>query len=282
MTPFTLDAPAKLNLSLRVLARRDDGFHEIDTVMVKLPQLADRLHFAPAATFGFSCDDPALPNDDSNLVVKAVRAYQAAAKIPCNCHISLEKHIPHGAGLGGGSSDAANTLLGLEQIHEGALGPEKLAFLAAELGSDIPFFLTAGAARCTGRGEKIAPLPAPPALPVLLLKPAFGIPTAEAYARWQSATAIPGIRYSQQETQSLVLVNDLEAPVFQKYRFLAELKQWLLIRKEVAAALLSGSGSTVFAVLHHLADAQTLAAAARLELDPGIWAWSGTTQGTSA
>ena len=282
MTPFTVDAPAKLNLSLRVLARREDGFHEIDTVMVKLPQLADRLHFAPATTFGFSCDDPSLPGDDTNLVVKAVRAYEAAAKIPCNCHISLEKHIPHGAGLGGGSSDAANTLLGLEQIHEGALGPEKLASLAADLGSDISFFLTAGAARCTGRGEKVAPIPAPPALPVLLLKPAFGIPTAEAYARWQSAIAIPGIRYSQQETRSLVLVNDLEAPVFQKYRFLAELKQWLLIRKEVAAALLSGSGSTVFAVLHHLADAQTLAAAARLELDPGMWAWSGSSQGHSA
>ena len=282
MTPFTLDAPAKLNLSLRVLARRDDGFHEIDTVMVKLPLLADRLHFAPAASFGFSCDDASLPGDDTNLVVKAVRAYEAAAKIPCNCHISLEKHIPHGAGLGGGSSDAASTLLGLERIHEGALGPEQLASIAADLGSDVPFFLIPGAARCTGRGEKIEPIPSPPELPVLLLKPAFAIPTAEAYARWQSATAIPGIRYSQQETHSLVLLNDLEAPVFQKYRFLAELKQWLLIRKEVAAALLSGSGSTVFAVLHQAADAQPIAAAARLELDPGIWTWSGTTQGPPA
>jgi len=282
MSPFTLDAPAKLNLSLRVLARRDDGFHEIDTVMVKLPQLADRLHFTPNATFAFSCDDPSLPGDDTNLVVKAVRAYEAAAKIPCNCHISLEKLVPHGAGLGGGSSDAASTLLGLERIHEGALGPDKLASLAADLGSDIPFFLTAGAARCTGRGEKIAPIPSPTTLSVLLLKPAFGIPAAEAYARWQTATAIPGIRYSQQEAHSLVLVNDLEAPVFQKYRFLAELKQWLLIRKEVAAALLCGSGSTVFAVLHQLADAQALAAAARLELDPGFWTWAGTTQGPAA
>lgn len=279
MTPFTLDAPAKLNLSLRVLARRDDGFHEIDTLMVKLPKLADRLHFESAAAFAFTCDDAALPDDAANLVVKAVRAYENATKIPCHCRISLEKHIPHGAGLGGGSSDAATTLLGLERIHEGALGPEKLAALAAELGSDIAFFLTPGAARCTGRGEQIAPLPSPPALPVVLLKPAFGIATAEAYDRWQTAAPLPGVRYAPQETHALPLVNDLEAPVFQKYRFLAELKQWLLIRKEVTAALLCGSGSTMFAVLHQATDAQNLAAAARLELDPSLWSWSGTTQG---
>jgi len=277
MNPFTLEAPAKLNLSLRILATRDDGYHDIDTVMVKLPQLADRLHFAPAPEFTFSCDDSAVPNDGHNLVVKAVRAYEAAIGIPCNCRITLEKHIPHGAGLGGGSSDAASTLLGLQRIHEGALEPEKLSGLAADLGSDVAFFLVPGAARCTGRGEHVAPIPAPPALPVLLLKPAFGVATAEAYARWPSAAAIPGIRHTPQETSAGVLVNDLEAPVFQKFRFLAELKQWLLIRKEVAAALLSGSGSTVFAVLHEAADAQALIAAARLELDPGIWAWSGTT-----
>lgn len=283
MTPFTLDAPAKLNLSLRVLATRDDGFHDIDTVMVKLPGLADRLHFAPAATFGFACDEPSLPDDAGNLVVKAVRGYEAAAGIPCNCHIHLEKHIPHGAGLGGGSSDAATTLLGLERIHEGALGPDKLAAVAAAVGCDVAFFLTAsGAARCTGRGEQVAPISAPPALPVLLLKPSFGVATAEVYARWQSAAPIPGIRYAEQVIESLSLVNDLEVPVFEKFRFLAELKQWLLIRKEVAAALLSGSGSTMFAVLQPATDAQALAAAARLELDPGLWTWAGTTAGPAA
>ncbi len=283
MIPFRLDAPAKINLSLRVLTRRDDGFHEIDTLMVKLPQLADRLHFEPSATFEFACDDPSLPADETNLVVKAVRAYEAAAQIPCICRISLEKRIPHGAGLGGGSSDAATTLLGLEQIHEGALGRQKLATVAASLGCDVPFFLNPGAARCTGRGEIIEPLtPPPPPLPVLLLKPAFGVATAQAYERWQGAGAIPGVRYSAQESQGVELVNDLEAPVFQKFRFLAELKQWLLIRKEVAAALLCGSGSTVFAVLHPEADAQALATAALLELDPSLWNWSGTTEGPSA
>jgi 4-diphosphocytidyl-2-C-methyl-D-erythritol kinase len=279
MSPFTLHAPAKLNLSLRVLAKRDDGFHAIDTVMVKLPQLADRLHFTPASSFSFSCDDPTLSADSDNLVVKAASAYAAAANVACNCHIALQKLIPQSAGLAGGSSDAAATLLGLERIHEGALGPERLALIAADLGSDVAFFLTPGAARGTGRGEIIEPIPSPPALPVLLLKPAFGVPTQDAYQRWEKSAMLPGIRYDAQSIQSLVLVNDLERPVFQKYCFLAELKQWLLARRECSAALLCGSGSTVFAILRHPADANTLASDVRFELDPGIWSWSGTTEG---
>ncbi len=277
MTPLTLDAPAKLNLSLRILAKRADGFHDLDTLMVKLPQLADRLHFSPAAELSFTCNDSSLPTDTGNLVVQAATAYEAAAGIACNCHISLEKHIPHQAGLGGGSSDAATTLLGLDRLHGDLLGPEKLAALAAALGSDVPFFLTPGAARCTGRGDLVEIVAAPPALPVLLLKPAFGVATAAAYAAWQTAVPVPGIDYGPHLAAGVTLVNDLECPVFLKYRFLAELKQWLLARGEVAAALLSGSGSTVFAVLHNLQDAPTVSAAARLELDPGLWSWAGTT-----
>ena len=277
MTPLTLDAPAKLNLSLRILGKRADGFHDLDTLMVKLPQLADRLHFLPAAEFAFTCNDASLPTDAGNLVVQAATAYEAAAGIACNCHISLEKFVPHQAGLGGGSSDAAATLLGLDRLHGDLLGPEKLATLAAALGSDVPFFLGSGAARCTGRGELVEPVAALPALPVLLLKPAFGIATPAAYAAWQTAAPVPGIDYGPQSAAGVTLVNDLECPVFQKYRFLAELKQWLLARGEVAAALLSGSGSTVFAVLHDLRDAPVIVAAARLELDPSLWTWAGTT-----
>jgi 4-diphosphocytidyl-2-C-methyl-D-erythritol kinase len=277
MSPFTLEAPAKLNLALRVLGKRADGFHDLDTLMVKLPLLADRLHFTPASEFRFTCDDPTLPTDAGNLVVQAVTAYEAAAAVVCTCHIALEKHIPHQAGLGGGSSDAATTLRGLDRLHGDLLGPEKLAPLAAALGSDVPFFLAPGAARCTGRGELVEPATAPSALPVLLLKPAFGAATPAAYAAWASAIPVPGIHYAPQPIPGVTLVNDLECPVFQKYRFLAELKQWLLTRGEVAAALLCGSGSTVFAVLHDLRDAPTLTAAARMELDPGLWTWAGTT-----
>ena len=281
MNSFTLKAPAKLNLSLRLLGKRDDGFHEIDTLMVKLPALADELEFTEADDFSFRCDDPSVPGDHGNLVVKAARAFEAATGISCKCAISLKKIIPHGAGLGGGSSDAAMTLLGLNRLHEHPLGVETLHQLAAPLGSDIPFFLTTGACRCTGRGEKIEPVPSPSALSVLLLKPSFGVETPDAYSRWKQSFELPGVHYTPQDVQGISLVNDLERPVFEKHRFLAELKQWLKGRRETTAALMSGSGSTIFAVLHEDADANALAAAARAELDPGLWHWAGMTDASS-
>ena len=278
MSNLTLQAPAKLNLSLRVLEKRDDGFHEIDTTMVKLPGLTDQLDFTESGGFSFHCDDPGVPGDESNLVVKAVRAYEAAAGESCKFSITLKKNIPHGAGLGGGSSDAASTLLGLDQLHGGKLGADRLHEIASAIGSDIPFFLTPGAARCTGRGEIIQPIPSPPALQVLLLKPSFSVPTPDAYGRWINSIEIPGVSYATQETRGISLVNDLERPVFGKHRFLAELKQWLLERPDTSAALLCGSGSTVFAVLNDEADAKELARCARHELDPGVWYWTGKTE----
>ncbi len=278
MKNLTLQAPAKLNLSLRVLGRRDDGFHEIDTLMVKLPGLSDELEFCEAEDFSFHCDDPGVPGDDTNLVVRAAKAFEAAVGVSCGYSISLKKSIPHGAGLGGGSSDAAATLLGLNQLHGHPLGVATLHDLAASLGSDIPFFLVSGASRCTGRGEKIDAAPSPPALAVLLLKPSFNVPTPDAYSRWNRSVELPGICYAPQIIE-ISLFNDLERPVFEKHRFLAELKQWLLDRRETAAALLSGSGSTVFAVLHPGADAAALADSARNELDPGLWHWAGFSEG---
>lgn len=277
MSTLTLQAPAKLNLSLRVLGRRDDGFHEIDTLMVRLPGLADVLEFAEASKFSFQCDDPLLPATDDNLVVKAVRAYEAATGVSCGCAITLRKKIPHGAGLGGGSSDAAATLLGLDQLHDGRVGERGLLELAAGIGSDVPFFLSGSAARCRGRGEKIEAVPSPTACSVLLLKPTFGVATPDAYRRWQDSRELPGVRYAAQSVGEIELCNDLERPVFEKHRFLAEMKQWLLDRDECAGALLSGSGSTVFAILHEGADGNTLARCARHELDPCLWHWSGVT-----
>jgi 4-diphosphocytidyl-2-C-methyl-D-erythritol kinase len=277
MNTLSLQAPAKLNLSLRVLGKRDDGFHEIDTIMVKLPGLADRIEFQKNGGFSFTCNEPDVPADDQNLVVKAVRSYEAATGIACTYSIHLQKHIPHGAGLGGGSSDAAATLLGLDQLHDGKLGAARLQELAASLGSDIPFFLTPAAARCTGRGEIIEATPSPAAFQIVLLKPSFCVPTPDVYSRWKDSCEIPGIRYSAQEIDGVTLVNDLERPVFQKHRYLAELKNWLLERRETRAAMLCGSGSTVFAVLDGDADASALAKSARYELDPGLWHWSGMT-----
>jgi 4-diphosphocytidyl-2-C-methyl-D-erythritol kinase len=276
MNSFTLQAPAKLNLSLRILGKRDDGFHEIDTLMVKIPSLTDEIEFQEAEKFSFVCDDSSVPSDERNLVVKAVRAYESAAKVECKWAISLKKRIPHGAGLGGGSSDAAATLLGMNRIYDSKLSEESLGTLAASLGSDVSFFLMDGPARCVGRGEKI--LPAPPISPlrVLLFKPCFEVATPDAYQRWESSLEIPGISYAPQNFAGITLINDLERAVFGKHRFLAELKHWLLARGKITAALMSGSGSTVFAVLEENADATSLTHSAHLELDPELWAWSGT------
>lgn len=281
MSLLVLSAPAKLNLSLRVLGKRDDGYHAIETLMLGLPGLADRLEFEAASGFSFVCDDPSLPVDEGNLVVKAVRAYEQASGLACGCALRLAKAIPHGAGLGGGSSDAAAALKGLDQLHDGRLGAERLQEIAAALGSDVPFFLDGVAARCSGRGERIESVPPPPAMRVLLLKPAFPVATPDAYGRWNGSHELPGVRYAPQRVGDLELVNDLERPVFAKHRFLAELKTWLLARDEVAAALLCGSGSTMFAVLRDGADAVALAQAARDALDPGLWHWAGTTAGRS-
>ena len=162
----------------------------------------------------------------------------------------MQKNIPHGAGLGGGSSDAATTLLALNDLCQLGRTPNELHTLAASIGSDIPFFLTSGMADCTGRGEIIAPASVPiPDWPILLIKLPFAVPTPWAYQQWRTSLEIPGIDYAPQTLNNQTLVNDLERPVFEKHFILAHLKQWLRQQPGVRAALMSGSGSTLFAVL---------------------------------
>lgn len=274
-----VEAPAKLNLSLRVLWRREDGFHEIDSVMVALPGLHDRIGIEEAAEDGFECDDSSVPADGSNLVLKALAVFRERSGVERPVRLRLEKRVPHGAGLGGGSSDAAATLRGLDELFGTGLGPEVLREMAASIGSDIPFFLGPPVARVGGRGERIEGGPALPALRVVLLKPAFGVPTPEAYAAWRDAEEIAGVDYGPQRFEWGELVNDLERPVFAKHYFLAEMKEWLRGRGECQGALMSGSGSTVFGLLGEGVDAAGLITAAREELDPSLWAWSGATAG---
>ncbi|MCW1915346.1 4-(cytidine 5'-diphospho)-2-C-methyl-D-erythritol kinase [Luteolibacter sp. GHJ8] len=272
---LVIEAPAKLNLSLRVVRRREDGFHDIDSLMVRLPGLCDRLTISASQEDRFTCDDPTVPADGSNLVLKARDAYRTASGVSTPLAIHLEKRVPHGAGLGGGSSDAAATLRAMDRLHGDALGTERLMEISATLGSDIPFFLGPPAARATGRGEKIEAAEVPPFLHVLLLKPSFGVATPDAYKRWLESKELPGISYGPQVFPWGELVNDLERPVFQKHLFLAEMKAWLLACAGVSGALMSGSGSTMFAVLEDPVAAPGIAGAAREELDPTLWSWDG-------
>lgn len=268
-----LFAPAKINLSFKILRRRSDGFHEIETLMTPI-SLCDELTIEPNETakgIAFSCDDPSLPAGEDNLVLRAARRFFAEIEREPRVRIELRKKIPHGAGLGGGSSDAASTLLGLNELHEWPVGPARLTNLAAEIGSDVPFFLCGRAAICRGRGEIVQSVGALPQLSLLLLKPEFGVPTPWAYQRWRDSRELPGIDYAPQILGELSCSNHLERPVFEKYVFLARMKIWLREQLEVAAALLAGSGSTMFAVLREAATADLVAARAQMELDPRLW-----------
>ena len=265
-------APAKINLSLKILGRRDDSFHEIETLISPI-SLADKIDIERQSRWiDFSCDDPTVPSGDENLVVRAAKAFFETTKIGGGVGIKLHKKIPHGAGLGGGSSDAAATLRALNKIFEAKLSLEELAKLGSTIGSDVAFFLFESAAVCKGRGEIVNPTKLKKKLSILLLKPAFGVSSAWAYSRWQDSKEIPGIFYQRQGFDGQSLVNDLERPVFEKFVFLAQLKTWLLKQAEVGAALMSGSGSTVFAVLRANADVDLVIKRARAELDREIWA----------
>lgn len=273
---MTVTAPAKINLSLRILGKREDGFHEIDTVMAPL-DLADEIHFANSRTTTLLCDAPGVPTDESNLVMKAVRLFEREYGKKAKQKINLVKRIPAGAGLGGGSSDAVQTLLALNEIIGTGYSSEKMAALAAELGSDTSFFLHPAVSRCTGRGEQVELLEALAGWtsPIVVLKPSFGIATPDAYRRWADSRPVEGFSYAEQNADGVILVNDLERPAFEKYPFLGMMKQWLLRQDGVKGALMSGSGSSMFALTGSPDEAQAIAQKAVAELDPTLFVWTG-------
>jgi 4-diphosphocytidyl-2-C-methyl-D-erythritol kinase len=266
-------APAKINLSLKILGRRSDGFHEIETVIAPI-SLYDEIKVEKRSGktgIVFRCDVPSVPQGDDNLVVRAAKAFVAKAKIDAAISIELQKKIPHGAGLGGGSSDAASTLLALNQLFETNLPREALSKMAETIGSDIPFFIFQSAAVCKGRGELVTALKLRQSLSLLLLKPGFAVSTSWAYHHWRGSREIPSVSYAAQEFGGQTFINDLERPVFEKFVFLAQLKMWLFKQPEVGAALMSGSGSATFAVLREDTEADHIAERAKAELDPELW-----------
>jgi len=271
MSAMQVLAPAKINLSLKILGRRSDGFHEIETLIAPI-SLYDKIDIDRQSRWiDFSCDDPTVPSGNENLIVRAAKAFFERTKISGGVTIKLQKQIPHGAGLGGGSSDAATTLRALNELFETKLSREELVTLGSTIGSDVSFFLFESAAICKGRGEIVSPTKLKKKLSILLCKPAFLVSSAWAYSRWQDSKEIPGISYQSQNFDGQTLLNDLERPVFEKFVFLAQLKAWLLKQVEVRAALMSGSGSTVFAVLRPKVDVDLLTNRAREELDREIW-----------
>ena len=265
-------SPCKVNLLLNILGLRPDGFHELETVIHPV-KLYDTLRFARAGqTLELSCNDQTLPADSSNLVHRAASAFLEAIGAREGVRIHLEKKIPLAAGLGGGSGNAAMTLLGLHELFGSPLSSGQLHDIAAQLGSDVPFFLQDQPALATGRGERIealAPFPALAGGAFLLIHPGFGIRTAWAYqqlARFPAArNGQPGragkliklLRSTDLAAAGREFYNSLEAPALEKYPLLA-LFQEFLRAQGVTATLMSGSGSTTFAIVRSEAEARKL------------------------
>jgi 4-diphosphocytidyl-2-C-methyl-D-erythritol kinase len=266
VTSLAVRAHAKINLDLRVLGRRPDGFHELRTVFQSLA-LHDRVVFrARPGPFAIESSDSALPLDQRNLVWRAAQKLWSAAGRGGDLRgvrVSIDKRIPSQAGLGGGSSDAAATLVALDTLWRTRMGPAALVRLAAAIGADVAFFLMGGTALGLGRGELLYPLPDLPSMGVVLVHPGFGVATADAY-QWYAEGSRPQPPGHAQGLAvpwlpgPLEIGNDLEAPVMARHPGIVEVRRALL-RRGAEVALMSGSGSTVFGLFGTVDDARRAA-----------------------
>jgi 4-diphosphocytidyl-2-C-methyl-D-erythritol kinase len=248
--------PAKINLTLEIIGRRFDGYHDLVTWILPVG-LYDGIEIEFGETPSFVSNVPELKGDSSNLVIRAVETFRQAASVDAAYHIRLEKVIPLGAGLGGGSSDAAATLLLLNSLHRCPLGKSEILRLAALLGSDVAFFIAAESSWCTSRGEVMEARQFPRDLWVFLAKPGFGVSTAGAYHAY---AMLPAHKKLGEAVETIWgrLRNDLEPAVFPKYLLLPLLKDWLRAQPEIALTLMSGSGSAVFGIVRSKSDGESL------------------------
>ncbi len=278
-------SPCKVNLLLNILGKRADGFHELETVMQPL-NICDELTFERAGVgLQLACSHPELPVNSKNLVYRAAADFLLAAKISEGLKIHLQKNIPLAAGLGGGSGNAATTLLALNELFEQPLSGAKLCELAKLLGSDIPFFLQNQPALATGRGETIQPLEPFPALQgraFLLIHPGFGISTPWAYqnlARFPKAlngekgraqALISKLQANDLSAASDGFYNSLEAPALDKFPVLALFQEFLRANGALAA-LMSGSGSTTFAIVKNVPSGESLVEKFKSQFGQNCW-----------
>jgi 4-diphosphocytidyl-2-C-methyl-D-erythritol kinase len=251
---------AKINLTLRVLGVRADQYHELRTTFQSIA-LHDTLTFTAApGPFRIECDDPACPNDRSNLVWRAAdRMWRAAGRggAPRDVVVRVAKRIPAQAGLGGGSSDAASTLVALDVLWRVRMPREKMRSIASELGSDVPFFLEGGTALGLERGDLLFPLLDAPASWVVLAIPDFGVSTSEAYGWFDRDRRTMGLRRRRAEVSA---GNDLQAVVSRRHPEIRRLVS-ALTRRGASNAALSGSGSAVFGLFDNRAAAVSAARA---------------------
>ena len=254
--PFTLPSFAKINWFLRVLGKRDDGYHELCTLFQTV-SLCDRLTFAESDELLFECDEPFIPTGSENLIVNAARELQTHYGLRRGARIFLEKRIPSPGGLGGGSSNAAVALIGLAKLWELEINLSDLLPIAGRLGSDVPFFLYGGTALGTGRGEVIEAVKDICEQFLLLVTPHAAVATGEVFSRIEAASLTKAAPESilrvcrltaeSGDLRNKTLANDLEAIVFQAFPEIAGVKNTVL-SLGAAQAIMSGSGASVLAI----------------------------------
>jgi 4-diphosphocytidyl-2-C-methyl-D-erythritol kinase len=253
----SVQCPAKLNLFLEVVRRRPDGYHDLETVMQAV-DLCDELRIEPreSGELALECSDPELPADERNLVLRAALALRERTGHRGGARFRLTKRVPAEAGLGGGSSDAAGTLVGLNAAWGLGLSRSDLAETAAEVGSDVAFFLVGGAALCTGRGEQVEPLDSGESLACVVLCPPVRVSTAAAYRALGALTSqgaratilTQALRAGDAPGVGQALWNRLEEPAFRLRPSLAEAKRQLAATGAFTGVGLTGSGSALFGV----------------------------------
>jgi 4-diphosphocytidyl-2-C-methyl-D-erythritol kinase len=254
-------APAKINLFLRVLGRRRDGYHLLDTLMVPVSLYDDiEIRRLPAKSqesansrITIACDDPAVPPGEENLAYRAAQLLLERVDRRTSVHINIRKRIPLGAGLGGGSTDAAATLLALNRLFKLNLSAARLESLALRLGADVPFFIRARPARAYGIGERLRPVRGLEHFWLVILYPGFPVATGSVYKKLSKKLTKPTPGNSiptflkRFDRLGDLLVNDLESVTLESYPKIRTLKEKLL-REGAAGGLMSGSGSSVFGV----------------------------------
>ena len=263
---ISLKAPAKVNLFLEILGKRDDGFHEIETIMQEI-DLADSLQFEETQEgVTLECNDKNIPANQDNLVCKAANLILEECGIKKGVLINLEKNIPVGAGLGGGSSDAATTLKALNSLWKVGLNNEELMEFAAKLGSDIPFFINGKTALCRGRGELITPVEVRNRMDYIILFPRVHISTETIYKnlkidltkkRKDVSFFLDALKYSEVASISKLLFNRLEEIIFATYPDLLQVKS-TLESFGFCGLSISGSGSAFFGLCNDRHQAEVI------------------------
>ncbi|MDR3570485.1 MAG: 4-(cytidine 5'-diphospho)-2-C-methyl-D-erythritol kinase [Syntrophobacteraceae bacterium] len=248
-----LRVPAKINLWLEVIGKRENGYHDISSLMLPI-SVFDRLTVAVRPGDGgiaITCDTPEIPADERNLAWRAADLYVKASGKKAGVDIGIEKRIPWGAGLGGGSSDAAGVLVALNSFFENAIPSGELETVALTLGADVPFFLASRPALATGVGEKLELAKSSPDYPLLLIKPPVFVATGWVYQSLKLTKQGAQIKLAGFEEKpydfELLVDNDLESVTVPRYPVIAAIKQWLIGRGALTASM-SGSGPTVFGI----------------------------------